>query len=219
MLPGAKARPFPGFIEPCAPILRKAPPVGDGWVHEIKHDGYRAQAQFDRTARVYTRRGNDWADRMPSIVAAIASLPANNIVLDGELVAIDTKGKPDFHALQSALARGSRSPASLVYFAFDLLHLDGFDLRAAPLLERKRVLSELLVSAGAKAERLIYCDHIEGDGATILDSACALGLEGIVSKLAASPYRSGRRPEWVKTKCAAWTVANRQRFQQLSGQT
>ena len=213
MLPGAKARPFPGFIEPCAPTLRKAPPVGDGWVHEIKHDGYRAQAQFDRTARVYTRRGNDWADRMPNIEGAIASLPVNNIVLDGELVAIDIKGKPDFHALRSALARGSRSPASLVYFAFDLLHLDGFDLRAAPLIERKRVLSELLASAGAKAERLIYCDHIEGDGVVVLESACALGLEGIVSKQAAASYRSGKRSEWVKTKCAAWMATNRQRFQ------
>jgi bifunctional non-homologous end joining protein LigD len=92
-LEGATPAPFPGIIEPCSPTLRKVPPTGDAWLHEIKHDGYRIQAHFDGEPCIYTRRGNEWAARMPSIAAALKALPANNIVLDGELVAVDAKGK------------------------------------------------------------------------------------------------------------------------------
>jgi bifunctional non-homologous end joining protein LigD len=206
-LDGAVQAPSPGFIEPCNPTLRKVPPSGSAWVHEIKHDGYRVQAHFDGEPRIYTRRGNEWAARMPTIAAALKALPANNLVLDGELVALDRTGKPSFYELPSELK--VRVKARLVYYAFDLLYLDGFDLRRAPLVGRKRVLAELLSGVGLNLIR--HTEHLEGDGATILEHACKLGLEGIVSKRADAPYRSGARPEWVKTKCDAWREANRDR--------
>jgi bifunctional non-homologous end joining protein LigD len=206
-LDGALQAPFPGFVEPCNPTLRTVPPSGEGWRHEIKHDGYR-QAHFDREPRIYTRRGNDWAARMPTIVGALKALPANNLILDGELVALDKTGKRSFYELPSALK--VRVKARLIYYAFDLLYLDGFDLRRAPLIGRKRVLAELLSGVGLRLIR--FCEHIDGDGATVLEHACRLGLEGIVSKRVDAPYRSGTRPEWVKTKCAEWHDADRERY-------
>jgi bifunctional non-homologous end joining protein LigD len=102
-LEGAAPQPFPSFIDPCCPTLRKVPPSGADWIHEIKHDGYRVQAQFDGEPRIYTRRGNEWAARMPSIAAALRALPANNVILDGELVALDAKGKEAFYELPREL--------------------------------------------------------------------------------------------------------------------
>ena len=210
MIEGAEVAPAPGFIEPCTPTLRKAPPKGGGWLHEIKYDGYRAQVHFDKRPRIYTRRGHEWADRMPVLKTAVAALPANQIVLDGEIVAIDRKGMPSFPDIASELAkRGAR----IIYFAFDLLYLDGFDLRGASLVERKRVLREFMKSVFS--ERIRYCDHVEGDGAAVLKGACEIGLEGIVSKRATSTYRSGKRPEWIKTKCEAWRQANKKRWEQF----
>ena len=118
-LEGAKAATAPGFIEPCVPTLRQKPPAGDEWVHEIKYDGYRAQAQFDKRPRIFTRRGHDWAERMPMIAQAIAALPANGIVLDGELVALDRKGKPSFPEISAQLS--TPRSTGLVYYAFDFL--------------------------------------------------------------------------------------------------
>ena len=203
---GAEVAPAPGFVEPCIPTLRKAPPKGDGWLHEIKYDGYRAQLQFDKRPRIYTRRGHDWADRMPVITHAISGLPANQIVLDGEIVAIDKKGMPSFPDVAKELAKRS---ARIVYFAFDLLYLDGFDLRGAALIDRKRVLREFMKSVFS--DRIRYCDHVEGEGAVVFEAACRMGLEGIVSKRAAAPYRSGKRADWVKTKCTGGTAAIAQR--------
>lgn len=198
---GAGPAPFPGFIEPCLPVEHKAPPAGD-WLREIKHDGYRAQAQFcEGAARIYTRCGNDWAARMPTIAASLAALPVNNVILDGELVAVDARGRPVFYDLPAALtAKPSRVKARLLYWAFDLLYLDGFDLTGAALIDRKRVLEALLYN-GRGVQLIRYVEHIEGEGGTVLEHACALGLEGIVSKRSGAPYRSGRRPEWIKTKC------------------
>jgi bifunctional non-homologous end joining protein LigD len=213
-LEGATPGPFPSFIEPCCPTLRKVPPNGDGWLHEIKHDGYRVQAHFDGEPRIYTRSGNEWAARMPTIAAALRALSANNVVLDGELVAVDRKGNEAFYQLPSELK--VRVKAKLVLWAFDLLYLDGFDLRPAALVERKRVLAELL-KAQSGLSLIRNCEYIEGDGATVLEHACKLNLEGIVSKRADVPYRSGTRPEWVKTKCAAWREANRNRWEHLRG--
>ena len=181
------------------------PPSGEGWLHEIKHDGYRVQAHLNSEPHIYTRRGNEWSARMPSVAAALKALPANNLILDGELVALDAKGHELFYELPTELKM--RVKGRLVLWAFDLLYLDGFDLRRAPLVERKRVLAELLNGPGLRLIR--FCDHIDGDGATVLEHACQLGLEGIVSKHADAPYRSGTRPEWIKTKCAAWRGANR----------
>jgi bifunctional non-homologous end joining protein LigD len=210
---GARPAPFPGFVETSAPVLRKIPPSGDGWLHEIKHDGYRAQAQFiDGKPRVFTRRGNEWAARMPTIAASIAALPVNDVILDGELVAVDARGQATFYDLPTALtAKPTRVKARLIYYAFDLLYLDGFDLRAAALIDRKRVLEALLDNT--RGQQLIkYVDHIKGDGVTVLEHACRLGLEGIVSKRANQPYKSGKNVGWIKVKCAAWREANKERY-------
>ena len=175
------------------------PPSGDGWLHEIKHDGYRAQAQLHEGARIYTRRGYDWAARMPTIAAAVRSLPVKSRILDGELVAVDTKGQAVFYGLPAAVAaRPTRIAARLLYYAFDLLYLDGYDLRGAPLVERKRLLETLLDNTRG-LQLIKYVDHIDGDGAVVLEHACKLQLEGIVSKRVDAPIarvgdRSGSRP-------------------------
>jgi bifunctional non-homologous end joining protein LigD len=213
VIEGAKPASFPGFVEPCNPTLRKTPPSGDEWLHEIKHDGYRAQVQFSDGVRIFTRRGHDWADRMPAIAAAVGALPVNNVILDGELVAVDAKGQAVFYELPAGLtSRPTRVKARLIYYAFDLLYLDGFDLRGAALIDRKRVLEALLDNARG-LQLIKYVEHIEGDGAMVLEHACKLELEGIVSKRVDAPYRSGKRPEWIKTKCAAWREANRDGFE------
>ena len=128
---------------------------------------------------------------------------------------VDAKGKTAFYELPTAVsAKNSRVKARLVYYAFDLLYLDGIDLRGAPLLGRKGILETLLVNA--RGMQLIkYVDHLEGLGAMVLEHVCKLELEGIVSKRADAPYRSGKRPEWIKTKCPAWREANRDRFEKM----
>jgi DNA ligase D-like protein (predicted ligase) len=196
-LPGARPAPFPGFIEPCHPTLREKAPFGERWVHEIKFDGYRAQAHL-RQGRpaIYTRRGYDWTRRFQPIAEGLATLPADDLILDGEAVVADSRGVPDFGLLHADLAAGRKD--RLLYFAFDLLYLDGFDLRAVRLAERKRMLLELLSGA---SERILYAEHLEGDGPEIHERACAMGLEGIVSKQQDAPYRSGRTESWIKVKC------------------
>lgn len=218
MAEGASAAIFPGFVDPCVPIEREAPPSGEDWLHEIKHDGYRAQAHFhDGSAAVFTRRGNDWAARMPTIAASIRALPVNNAILDGELVAVDAKGQVVFYELPSAITtKPTRVKARLIYYAFDLLYLDGFDLRGAPLTDRKRVLQTLLESTSG-VQLIKYVDHICGDGDLVFEHACKLGLEGIVSKRADSTYRSGRCSNWVKVKSPQWRERNRDRFERMTG--
>ncbi len=210
VIEGAKPAPFVGFVEPCSPTQRNAPPSGEGWLHEIKHEGYRAQAQFsDGVPCIQTQRGYDWAARMPTIAASLQALPVNNVILDGELVAVDAKGQAVSYELPSAQpGKPIRVKAQLIYYAFDLLYLDGFDLRGAAVADRKRVLQSLLDSASG-VQLIKYVDHIAGDGGVVLEHACKLGLEGIVSKRAAAPYRSGRRPEWIQTRCAGGRAADR----------
>ena len=197
MVAGAKPAPFPGFVEPCHPTLREDAPSGERWVHEIKFDGYRTQAHL-RSGRpaMYTRRGHDWTRRFQPIADALAKLPAADLILDGEAVVADSRGIPDFGLLHADLA-ASRTDR-LLYYAFDLLYLDGFDLRGAPLAERKGMLSEFLAEA---SERILFAEHLEGEGAEIQERACAMGLEGIVSKQQDAPYRSGRVESWIKVKC------------------
>jgi bifunctional non-homologous end joining protein LigD len=215
VIDGAKQAAFPGFVDPCCPTPHKAPPTGDGWLHEIKHDGYRAQTQLSDGARIFTRRGYDWAARMPTIAAAVSALPAKSVILDGELVAVDANGQPVFYELPAAVAaRPTRVTARLIYYAFDLLYLDGYDLRGAPLVQRKQLLEALLDNAHG-LQLIKYVEHLEGDGAVVLEHACPLGVEGIVSKRADAAYRSGRRPEWVKTKCPEWREANKDRFEKM----
>jgi bifunctional non-homologous end joining protein LigD len=199
-LPGAKPAPFPGFIQPCLPTIKLRVPDGERWVHEIKHDGYRVQGQLiGGEPHLMTRRGHDWTHRMGAIADALGKLPANHLVVDGEMIVPDDKGRGDFSALEAALGNGRQSHRMLFYL-FDVMHLDGFDLRAAPLLERKRVLAGPLDGIGPP---IVYSEHIkEVDGAVMFEHACKLQLEAVVSKQRDAPYRSGRNETWIKVKCS-----------------
>lgn len=195
---------YPGFIEPeLAQQTAKAPDSSD-WIHELKLDGYRIQIHIrtakngKRSATLYTRKGLDWTDRMPDIARAAALLPVDAAILDGEVVALDKQGIANFADLQAAFQEGREK--YLTYFAFDLLHLDGHNLRGLSLIERKQLLTELLAKAGA-ASPLRLSEHLEARGGEVFRKACALGAEGIVSKLASAAYQSGRGRAWLKIKC------------------
>jgi bifunctional non-homologous end joining protein LigD len=182
----------PGFIAPCLPTAAERCKSGPAWVHEIKHDGYRLIARrTDDRVRLYTRRGFNWADRYPRIVEALRSLPARSIVIDGEAVMCGKDGKSDFDKLHSGA-----HDASVFLYGFDLIELDGEDLRPAPLERRKGKLEKLL----ARSDGIRFSEHLDGDGAIVFEQACKLGLEGIVSKRRDLPYRSGRCRAWVKVK-------------------
>jgi bifunctional non-homologous end joining protein LigD len=179
------------------------PPSGPLWVHEIKHDGYRLMVRRDGLRiRCFTRNGHDWADRFPAIVEAALRLKATSFLIDGEAVIIGDDGTHDFRALRS---RGRE--AMLV--AFDLLQHDGADLRDLPLLERKRRLAQLL--GRGKRRAIQYSEHLTGDGPTVFDHACRMGLEGIVSKRVDAPYRSGPSRTWLKSKNPASEAVRRER--------
>ena len=185
-----------GFVEPCLPSKAEQPPSGPLWVHEIKHDGYRLMVRRDgsRIVRCFTRNGNDWTDRFPAIVETATQLRATSFLIDGEAVIIGDDGTPDFRALRS-----QHRDHEAVLVAFDLLERDGEDLRDLPLIERKRRLGRLI--GKTKNRRAIqYGEHLKGNGASVLDYACRLGLEGIVSKRVDAPYRSGPSKTWIKSK-------------------
>jgi len=170
-------------------------PSGSGWLHEVKYDGYRAQLAIGGgTARAYTRTGLDWSDRFAPICEAIAGLEVGTALIDGEVIALDDKGRPSFSALQAALQDGG----DLRYFAFDLLEIDGEDLGDLPNVERKARLEALLRDAVAPIH---YAEHVASGGEKLLDRLCGDGYEGIVSKQADAPYRSRRTRSWIKVKC------------------
>ncbi len=189
---------MPAFIAPELCKLVERPPAADGWAHEIKFDGYRIQMRVESgEVKLLTRKGLDWTAQFPEIAKQAARLP--DALLDGEIVALDTDGNPDFAALQAALSDGDTS--DLIFYAFDLMFAEGRDLRSKPLAERKARLKTLLGrSAKAKSSRIRYVEHFEADGEDVLDSAHRLKLEGIVSKRLDAPYRSGRSGAWTKTK-------------------
>lgn len=180
--------------------LAAEPPEGDGWLREVKYDGYRLRTVVERgTAQLLTRNGQDWTERFASVSRAAAGLPVTSALLDGELVALDSEGKPDFAMLQLAISTGDQS--HLAYMAFDLLAMDGWDLRELPLKERKGLLGDLLETAGKSAEPIRLAQGVESAGAEFHDATCELGLEGSISKRADAPYRAGRTPDWLKVKC------------------
>ena len=188
----------PAFVEPQLASLVEEPPDGKEWVHEIKFDGYRLEAAIGGgTTRLYTRRGLDWTDKFRSLVQPLADLPCRAALIDGEAVVTGEDGKSDFGRLQNAIAEGK---GGIVYYAFDLLSLDGKDLRKLPLLQRKAELAKLLADQ-PKAGPLFYSDHVVGKGRETFENACEMKLEGIVSKRAEAPYRSGRAKGWLKAKC------------------
>lgn len=192
---------IPQFIEPelCKPVAR--PPGGPGWCHEVKFDGYRLQLRIaNGEVTLRTRKGLDWTHKFEAIAAAAAEFP--NAIIDGEVAALDESGSPDFAALQAALSEGRTD--DLIFFAFDLLYSDDGDLRSLPLAERKAALKEYLDQERQSATPLIrYVEHFENAGEAVLQSACRMNLEGIISKRLDSRYRSGRIGDWTKAKCRA----------------
>jgi len=190
---------MPDFVEPQLATLAESTPSGSQWIHEIKYDGYRAQVRVQKgKVTVSTRRGYDWSAKLADIAAAAKGLP--DCLIDGEAVVLDQEGRTDFSALQSALAGGTRR--SIILFAFDLLFFKGEDLRSRPLLERKAALQNMLSAGGKNVSHVIrYSDHFTAAGPQMRESACALGLEGVVSKRTQAGYRSGRNENWIKSKC------------------
>ena len=187
----------PGFVEPCLPTLADTVPSGPQWVYEIKHDGLRFICRREgNRIRVFSRHGHDWTDRVPRIVDALAGLPASSVTLDGEGVASDLNGVTNFKLLRVALGRPAMREVFL--YAFDLLELDGRDMRREPWSDRRWKLAGLLRGAGHGVQ---LSDHIEGnDGEAAFRQVCMMGLEGIVAKRRDRPYRSGRSPDWIKVK-------------------
>ncbi len=196
-----RAAKLPDFIAPQLCVLVDRPPAGDGWVHEIKFDGYRIQMRIeDGAVSLKTRKGMDWTEKFPAIAKQASKLP--DAIIDGEIVALDHNGHPDFASMQAALSDGKTD--DLIFYAFDLLFADGDDLRKQPLSERKSRLQTLLDGKRKHDEGVIrYVEHFETGGDAILQSACKLSLEGIVSKKANAPYHSGRSDGWTKAKCRA----------------
>ncbi|MFL6799996.1 MAG: DNA ligase D [Xanthobacteraceae bacterium] len=194
---GTRAAPYLGFLKFCDPTLVEHAPSGREWVHEIKTDGYRAQVHVRGDKVVaYSRSGYDWTEQFAPIAAAARRLKVREAILDGEATVLGNTGLPDFQALRREL--GNAHSQRLLYHAFDLLYLDGVDLRSAPLLERKQMLREILTTS---RKVLVYVEHLEADGPTVFEHACRMGLEGIVSKRRDSPYRAGRSESWLKLKC------------------
>jgi len=190
--PGAIRAPFPGFVSPCLATPGTGVPARGQWVHEIKHDGYRAQAHIQQgKTTLFTRNGYDWTPRFRQLAKALQPLEGHDLVLDGEIVVMDEGGVSDFHLLQDELAQ--KSPERLTYLVFDLLYLDGLDFRGANLLDRKRALTRLFAKAFGKRSRVQLNPHIEAEADSLIEHACALHLEGIVSKEMNSVYRSGRQ--------------------------
>jgi len=191
--------PFPAAPRPQLATLSKEVPGGDDWLHEIKYDGYRLLCSIqDGRARLFSRGGLDWTDKLSLLASSARELPAREAVLDGEIVILRPDGTSDFQALQKTIGGGN--PSGLVYYLFDVLYGDGYDVRTAPLVERKALLRSLL--EGGPSDRLRFSDHVRGQGAEVLARACALGAEGIVSKLASSIYEPRRTRTWLKIKCS-----------------
>jgi ATP-dependent DNA ligase len=193
-----------GFIAPCLPSSAPQPPSGEEWLHEIKHDGFRVIARKDgASVKLYSRLGNDLTDRFPLIVEALARLRPRSCILDGEAVACSEDGIASFDRI-----RYRRHDADVFLYAFDLIELDGDDLRREPLAVRKATLASLLTRA---APGLRLNEHMdEANGPLVFAHACRLGLEGIVSKRRNSPYRSGRSPDWIKSKNPAAPAVRRE---------
>ena len=199
---------LPGFLPPQLAAAAQQPPSGADWLHELKLDGYRVQIHIERHATgpgviIYTRNGLDWTHRMPAVAKAAQSLAVSGAILDGEVVVLDADGGTSFSALQAAFDEGAPNP--LTCFAFDLLHLDGHNLRGLPLRARKALLKRVLEERGDLVDALRFGEHVEASGSEpaseIFSQACTLGAEGIIAKLGSSRYSGGRTDSWLKLKC------------------
>src|ERR1700733_5080726 len=192
---GATKANYPGFIEPALASSIERVPSGDRWIHEIKFDGYRVQLHIaNERIQVLTRRGNDWTNRFKKIANEAFLIGANSAIIDGEVVVPAADGTTDFSVLQNQLKGKSDK---IVMVAFDLLYLNGYDLRKMPLVERKAHLKKLIAKTAIQ-----YSESFEIDGPELFKHACGIGLEGVVSKVRDSKYVSGRGNDWVKKTCA-----------------
>lgn len=207
---------LPRFVEPTLATLVDEVPQGDRWLFEVKFDGYRALAAVaDEDVRIYTRNGLDWTRRYPAIANSLAALSLPGVLLDGEIVVIDDRGRSDFGALQNALKGEDRG---MSYFVFDLLEEEGKSLRTKPLVERKKRLKTLLGDSGRRGP-IFYTDHVERHGGRVLSTLCDTGFEGVIAKRTDAPYRSGRGRSWLKIKCGheqefvvlGWSPSSRSR--------
>ena len=188
-----RTRPGLGIIEPCLPSPAKAPPSGPGWLHVIKHDGFRILGRRDGAGvRLITRNGNDFTSRFPLAVDAITRLPAHSFLLDGEAIVTNERGLAVFD-----LIRRHRHGKDALLIVFDLIELEGEDLRRTPIEQRKLKLAKLV---RGPHPGIVLNEVFQGDGDILFAHACKLGCEGIVSKRLGSPYRSGRSQHWVKVK-------------------
>ena len=188
---------MPAFLKPQLAAEAPATPTGAEWVHELKFDGYRVQAhKRGKSVTLYTRSGLDWTHRMKSVASALARIPAETCVLDGEVVVLDAEGLSSFARLQASFEKNEKHP--LTFLCFDLLHLEGHNTRSLPLRDRKVLLREAL---GEDTDDLRLSEDLQGDGPNIFAAACKLHAEGIISKRADEPYRSGRSSHWLKSKC------------------
>jgi bifunctional non-homologous end joining protein LigD len=191
---GVKA-PFPGFIEPALATSVEKVPSGERWIHEIKFDGYRVQVHLaNETAKIFTRRGHDWTHRFKKVAHDAWRIKANSAVVDGEIVVPAADGTTDFSILQNELRGKSKS---IMLVAFDLLYLNGRDIRKLPLFQRKAELKKILTDTDVQ-----FSESFELDGREMFAHACKLGLEGVVSKVRNGPYPTGRTNDWVKKTCA-----------------
>ncbi|WP_298622125.1 DNA ligase D [uncultured Legionella sp.] len=193
---GLKKTTYPDFIAPELAMLVDKAPEGEQWLHEIKFDGYRVIAYKQGTHVVLKSRNNiNWTFDFTSVAAAVRDLPVDHLILDGEVVVLDKQGKSDFQLLQNAIK--NKDESTFIYYVFDLLYYDQYDLRQLPLLERKSILQKVIQNNSP----LIYSDHIINDGQKMFEHSCHMGLEGIISKRADSAYSSKRGKDWLKIKC------------------
>ncbi len=194
--------PMPERIEPCLALLQSKAPAGHEWAYEVKWDGYRLAVHIaGKRVRIITRGGHDWTPRFPTIAHDALELGVDSAILDGEAVVLDHRGAPDFGALQKALGGrgGKRFAAEASLYAFDLLYLDGQDLRMLELEERRQMLEQMIGRTPHSSIR--FSEEIDADGDRFLRKACELGLEGVIAKRRDAPYRSGRGGDWLKVKC------------------
>ncbi len=198
--PALRFDPMPDRVEPCLALLASKPPGGAEWAFEVKWDGYRLAVHIERSkVRILTRGGHDWTSRFPTIAHDALELGLDSAILDGEAVVLDERGASDFGALQRALGgRGGKKFASnAMLYAFDLLYLDGRDLRGLTLDERRGMLTDAIKPHGS----IRMSEELDADGVEFLKLACSMGLEGIIAKRRDAPYRSGRGGDWLKIKC------------------
>lgn len=188
----------PGFIAPQLALQALSPPSGEGWLHELKLDGYRMQARKDGSGvQMLTRKGLDWTDRVRSVANEVAKIAVDKVILDGEVVVLAENGTTNFADLQAAFQEGGKHV--LTYFCFDLLHVDGHNIRELPLKQRKQMLSNIIENTGSEIVRV--SEHLEANGEELFHKACELHAEGIVSKKASGRYLPGRGSDWLKMKC------------------